>query len=273
MKKSAIRALATLLALLICLPSFALAEGAAVEAELARDAAPATEDVAFDGEVLFEQPDGAEEAGLLPAADVAVDAFPDETPADAVVIPEEEPEEITEEAPEEDALPEAIFGEDALSNEAGSLDTEDVPCEGAGVSNVALDNDALFDAYVSGLLGLDGAAAPNRHVGYTLAGPNYQLYCLLLDVISQIASGSRTSTEITFAPEDVDAPDVLSRADLGLSDARQAGAREMMAAMGLNLDEVFEYLLWSDCAYEMYWYGRDYTYTVWADKNQDAVTV
>lgn len=253
------RMLALLLAALTILSTAALADG--IDIDL--DSVP-TE---AQGQTLPGQdpPSEIEAQGQTPAEDVPLEEVPAaDAPAVSNADEEEgEPAETAVEQQDEEILAEAA-GE-APGEEQDAQDAQDAQ-EDAGVhtatEEIALDgpsnNDALFQGYASGVLGLQSQyAAKNRLMGQELSGTNGLLYNALVPKIKSVAAGTTTGTRFALNPADIGATAVIA---MTVSQAEK-DAQGISERIGLNLKLVMETLI-SDYPLELYWFDKTKTFSV-----------
>ena len=142
-----------------------------------------------------------------------------------------------------DAVPEPT--EDGLLAASGEADAAEangmVPpgTEQYFSNGGALDNDALFAAYVDQLFGVEDGAACNAIVGEALTGMAKDCYDYLLSQIKRVAAGEITDTRFAIP---------LSIVPL---ESLSEGIEVVFTAMNA---------LWADCPYEMFWRDRSWSY-------------
>ena len=95
--------------------------------------------------------------------------------------------------------------------------------------------------------------------GSRLTGADLAVYQALKDEVAQIADGTRTSTVVSLPDQDALA---WTLSELGAAGDSQSAAVDKLkekVADTLHIERVYTALA-SDCAYEMFWRGTEYTY-------------
>lgn len=103
------------------------------------------------------------------------------------------------------------------------------------------------------------AAEGDGSAGSRLTGVDRAVYQVLKDEVAKIADGTRTGTAIRI-PDQAGLSWTLS--ELGAAGESQSAAMEKLkkkAADALHIERVYTALV-SDCAYELFWRGTEYTY-------------
>ena len=284
------RIMAALLALLLCgAPLAGAAAGEVAGTELLEDQ-PAIGAEAGADELLPEAgadellPESAEdepeaEAGLV---EDDVDVLP-EFRLDLAEVPAGEPGEaaapadgtaldVGEEAADAEAsggltlIEEIDEGDDAAEDDdpdaAEELSEEEFTESGEGFDDSGIDGDALYEGYIDGILGVNGApdaSLAQKVNGNKLSGFRRHLYDKLRAFALQVASGSRSSTQITVSLSGASC--AFTPAQLGVS-ARLSGGKLPAAAHSAfkarlqeDVSQAIAALL-TDYPYEFYWFNR-----------------
>ncbi len=290
------------------------------EEEFAESTAEETEELVVTPDSTADDP--AEGPSDDPAAAADPEDDPDGLPAnteeesaDRADEEPEEPEESAEEAPDEaEAAEESADGaeESADGEEAGDLETEDPGAfsdsadsdavyagDGTGPETALIvrqeeetvvvgggeaDNDALFEAYLAEEV-FHLAGAPADYSNTRLSGADAVIYQRLREYISEVAAGTRTSTEFEIPVEEMgfEATE-WTAVELGVEEiitngAINGNALEAVAEkIPFDFDRILSALL-SDCPYELYWYdktvgcriGKISYYARYSDEKKDVV--
>ena len=216
------------------------------------------------GEEALPAIDAPEEA--LEAESAAAEAEVGELPEFPLIPEDGEPEAELPHEVGEPALDEAGIAEDAEDDDEGEeleVESEEETVEMAEEYDAGdVSNDELYEAYIDGILGVNGmdeASLAQKINGQKLTGFRRQVYDRLKGFVTQVAAGSRSSTQFTMSLSGVSY--AFTPAQLGVT-ASMVGRSLPAAALNAfktrlqdDVDDAIRALC-TDYPFEMYWFNR-----------------